>query len=241
MRYLPSVLCISLLCCSLSFGLDEQGDAIRAKLDAAKEAYEADIARHKAELLKTFAKREESLRLDGNKRAIEQLAAEVAAFEATGELQKSIAANTYTGRMNVSKKSMIDAYTTAIKEYVRARMDAEATAVEKQLEEFLQPMPRPKASTSDTRVRWMTQSGVGFEWTGEKSWREVRPPGKKPMKFTEVSRNGDYIDLLATDGHVYIRIHATVYYWGTLDDKNKVWQWAQWASPDEGTGSWQKP
>jgi len=112
------------------------------------------------------------------------------------------------------------------------------------------PMPKPKDENKgepvkeekkrDARTLWLTQAGRGFEFAGEGKWKEIHAGGAKGRVYTEVARNDDYVELHADDADVYVRIHNTVYYWGTVDRQKKSRQWTQWLSPEQGTGGWKQ-
>lgn len=220
---------------------ESKADPILAKLDAAKKAYESEVQRLKKELLDTFDKKEALARQDGNKKLVDQILAERLAFTTTGELPKSIPTSQYLSRLAAARKALQSAYTEAIRELVRNKRDAEAALLEKELQDLTAGPATPAPLPADPRVRWVTPSGRRYEHLGGKNWREQSPQGGIRL-FTEVTRNNDYIELQANDDRkVYVRLHATVYYWGEIDPRSRTRIWRQWLSPEEGTGRWVQP
>lgn len=219
-----------------------KADPILAKLDAAKKAYESEVQRIKKSLFDAFDKKEALARQDGNKKLVDQILAERLAYTTTGELPKSIPTNQYLSQLAAARKALQSAYTEAIRELVRNKRDAEAALLEKELQDLVAGPANPSPPLPpDPRVRWATPSGRIYEHLGGKNWRERSPQGGI-RTFTEVARNSDYIELQADDDRrVFVRIHATVYYWGEIDPRSRTRIWRQWLAPQEGTGRWIQP
>jgi hypothetical protein len=132
-----------LLLCSaaVAAAAAQADDPIAKKLQAAKAAYETRAEKGRTAVREWFDKRENAARKDGNKKVVDQIKAERARFDQDGELPK--AAPPELGRdLADARAALEEAYSTAIRDYTRARMDDQAAAVEKQLEAFRRGRPR---------------------------------------------------------------------------------------------------
>ncbi len=229
-----------LMCVLLAGGtlLTADLDPISVKLDVAKKAYITELDQIKKVLIDTLVKKEELARKDGNKKQVDQLVSERVAFETDGTLPSVAPTKVYVGQVAAARKRLMSSYTEAIKDYVRVKQDHEAAAVEKELEAF--KLGAGSGAETDDRKVWATKAGMRFEFVAEKTWKEVNAEGKT-RQWTEVKRNHDFVELhLRAEEDAYIRLHATVYYWGTIDRKNNVRHWTEWLSPEAGMGSWKQ-
>jgi hypothetical protein len=113
-------------------GDDKDKDPVREKLFAAKVAYDKEITQYRTQAGNWFDKREDAARKDGNKKLVDQIKAERKAFDEEGELPKSVPA-TIKQKQAAAKKALEASYEQAVKEYVKAKKDDEAAAVEKEL------------------------------------------------------------------------------------------------------------
>jgi hypothetical protein len=86
-----SLCTVVLLVGTTYFGLAQDKDPVAEKLGAAKVAYEAELKNYRKEITEWFDKREEAARKDGNKKLVDQIKAERAAFEESGETPKGLA------------------------------------------------------------------------------------------------------------------------------------------------------
>ena len=75
------------------------------------------------------------LRKDGDKKLVEQVLAERKGFDATGELPKGAPA-AIPQKSELARKALEAAYTQAVKDYIKAKKDDEAVAVEAAWKEF---------------------------------------------------------------------------------------------------------
>lgn len=108
-------------------------DPVKEKLDKAKSAYDQQLDKLRAGVLKSLADREGTARKMSNKALVDQIKAERDAFEARGELPKSVPTANYLRDAKQARTALELAYTVAIKEYVKTRKDDEAATAEKDL------------------------------------------------------------------------------------------------------------
>lgn len=121
-----------LACCAAA---GDEKDVVKEKLFAAKVTYDADIKQYRKLAGEWFDTREEAARKDGNKKLVDQIKAERETFDESGTLPKGVPA-AVPQKAAGARKALEAAYTQAVKDYVKGKMDAEATAVEKELENF---------------------------------------------------------------------------------------------------------
>jgi hypothetical protein len=113
-------------------------DAVKEKLFQAKKGFDAEVQNFKKAVSDLLDMREDTARKEGDKKDVDRIKAERAAFEKTGEptqvimIPDSIREPVTAARIKLNK-----AYTDAVKEYVRLKMDDEAEATEKEQQEFL--------------------------------------------------------------------------------------------------------
>jgi hypothetical protein len=139
MIILPRHFLLALLTGVLAAGLcparADDAEMVKEKLFQAKKEYDAEVQNFKKAVTDKLNQREEDARKAGNKKQVDQIKAERDAFEKTGELPQmlpsSIREPARTARTKLGK-----AYTAAIKEYVRLKMDDAAAATEKEQLEF---------------------------------------------------------------------------------------------------------
>lgn len=180
---LPAVAAMALL----ASGQDE--DPVKAKLDKAKAAYAADAKKFRDEVGSLFDKREEAARKDGNKKLLDQIKDERKAFEEREELPTSTP-KAVRQKLGAARSSLEKAFDTAVKEYTKGKKDAEAAAVEKELDEF-----RKTPDPSDTRRRWVHAKGE-FASLGGGAWEEKGADGNT-YKWKETARTKDFVELQA--------------------------------------------
>ena len=109
-----------------------QPDPIKAKLDKARAAYESELSAAEKSAGEAIDKAEAAIRKRGDKPALDKLKAERELFELTGVPPKYVPA-AVTQKAVTARKTMEAAIAVAVKEYTRARLDAEAEATEREL------------------------------------------------------------------------------------------------------------
>jgi hypothetical protein len=130
-----SALAFLLLTIGLTPARADDAEMVKDKLFQAKKEYDAEVQKFKKAITESLDKREDDARNAGNKKAVDQAKSERNAFEKIGELPANVPASIKqqitTARINLDK-----AYTAAIKEYVRLKLDDAAGATEKEQQEF---------------------------------------------------------------------------------------------------------
>ncbi|HUR55085.1 MAG TPA: hypothetical protein VMZ71_13210 [Gemmataceae bacterium] len=116
-------------------GDDKDNDPVKEKLFTAKVAYDGEMQQSRKLAAEWFGTREAAARKDGDKKLVDQIKAERKAFDESGELPKAAPA-TIQQTPYRARKALEEAYGQAVKEYVRAKKDAEAAATEAELENF---------------------------------------------------------------------------------------------------------
>ncbi len=114
-------------------GRAAEDDPIKAKLDKAKAVYDDRTDKLRAALLKSLDDKEDAARKASNKKLVDQIKAERDAFDLRGELPKIVPTANYLRDGKQAWAALEAAYTTAIKEFTRAKQDDEAAAAEKDL------------------------------------------------------------------------------------------------------------
>jgi hypothetical protein len=139
MRSRASLFLIALLTGVLAFGLcpaqADDVEAVKEKLFQAKKAYDAEVKKFKKAVADLLDKREEDARKKGNKKQVDQIKAEREAFEKTGEPPQMIL-NSIQEPVTAVRTKLDKAFTAAIKEYLKLKMDDAANATEKEQQEF---------------------------------------------------------------------------------------------------------
>jgi hypothetical protein len=110
-------------------------DPVRAKLDDAKEAYEAALEKYRATACEFFDRREKAAREKGDKKQVDQIKKERQAFEDKDELP-NFAPDSIRRLFTKAKADMVAAYDAAVKDYTRDSKDSLADAVEKERDRF---------------------------------------------------------------------------------------------------------
>jgi hypothetical protein len=167
-----------------STGWARQDDPVKGKLDKAKTAYDEQVDKLRDGLLKTLQDKEEAARKKGDKKLVDQIKGEREAFESSGELPKSVPTANYLRDYKQARSTLELAYTTAVKEYTKAKKDDEAAAVEKDLAAFKEDATQPGA----TLAVLLTKDSL---WTGAR--RTATAKGKvseNPFRMTIASRDG---------------------------------------------------
>jgi hypothetical protein len=134
MRRASSIIALTaFLACGIATAADE--DPVRAKLDAAKATYESEVVKFEVAVDEWLDKREESARKDGNKKLVDLVKAERQAFHEKGELPKDLP-TTVRRKATLTRLALESAYTTAVKEFTKGKQDDDASAAERELEQF---------------------------------------------------------------------------------------------------------
>ena len=118
------------MACVLSVFSD--GDRVLKKLTAAKANYQSELKKFSATVDEWLEKQEAGARRDGDRKQLERLKANRAAF-ASKEALPVEAPVPYHKRQEKFRGAMESAYLTAIKEYTKAGMDKAAEDVEAEL------------------------------------------------------------------------------------------------------------
>jgi hypothetical protein len=139
MNICPHRFLFALLSGFLAFGIcatrADDGDMVKEKLFQAKKEFDAEAQKFKKAIADHLDKREEDARRKGNKKQVDQIKAERDAFEKTGESPQMVP-NAIRDALTAARTKVDKAYTAAIKEYVRLKMDDAAGATEKEQQEF---------------------------------------------------------------------------------------------------------
>lgn len=110
-------------------------DPIKENLFEAKVAYDKQMRQFRKQAAEWFDKREETARKAGDKKTLDQIKAERAAFDEYGGLPR-IAPTALQEQPAHAKKTLEAAYADAVKAYTKVRKDDEAAAVEKEWNSF---------------------------------------------------------------------------------------------------------
>jgi dsDNA-binding SOS-regulon protein len=136
LRRLPSILVLL----PLAFGLcpvrADDAEAVKEKLFQAKKDYGAEVQKFKKAITDLLDKREENARNKGDKKVLDQIKAERDAFEKTGEMPQ-IVPSSIREPLRSARIKLNTAYSLAVKDLVRLKMDDAASATEKEQQEFL--------------------------------------------------------------------------------------------------------
>lgn len=106
-------------------------EGVRQKLFEAKKAYDGEAQKFRKASADWFDKREEEARASGNKKLVDQVKAERAAFEKEGETPQSYPVALHA-QMRAARDTLDKVYGVAVKDYVRLKADAAAEATEKE-------------------------------------------------------------------------------------------------------------
>jgi len=123
-------ICVAITISSAAAFADD--DVVRIKLDAAKLAYEQEMAKNRRVVHEWIDQREDTARKDGNKKAVDLIKAERRAFDEKNDLPRNVP-DEFRQNFLKARATLEAAYNTAVKEYVQVKKDYEATVVEKEL------------------------------------------------------------------------------------------------------------
>ena len=113
----------------------DDADAVKERLFQAKNAYDGEAQKFRAAVSDVFDKREEAARKDGNKKLVDQIKVERAAFEKTGELPAILPA-TLQDQMKTARANLDVTYVAVVKDFVRLKEDVAAETTEKAQQKF---------------------------------------------------------------------------------------------------------
>jgi hypothetical protein len=134
-RHFLLALITGILAAGLCPARADDADMVKEKLFQAKKDYDAEVQRFKKAITDHLDKREGDARKAGNKKLVDQIKAERDAFEKTGESPQMVPSS-IREPVAAARSKLDKAYTTAIKEYVRLKLDDAAGATEKEQGEF---------------------------------------------------------------------------------------------------------
>lgn len=145
------------------------GNLIKIKLYRAKITYENDIKKFRDDVGASFDKREATSRKEGNKKLLDQIKAERKAFNAWGELPKTVPA-ALRQKPEFARATLEKAYTAAIKGFTKAKQDDEAETAEKEFQAFSKLIGSWHMQEGDREYIFVFRTGGGCE--------QFRPSGE---------------------------------------------------------------
>jgi hypothetical protein len=114
----------------------DDADMVKEKLYQAKKEFDAEVQKFKKAIAENLDKREDDARKKGDKKLVDQIKGERDGFEKTGEFPQMVP-STIRESLRTARTKLYTAYSTAVKELVRLKMDDAAGATEKEQQEFL--------------------------------------------------------------------------------------------------------
>jgi hypothetical protein len=114
---------------------DEGAEAVKEKLARAKQDYDASAQKFKKTVIDLLDKREDEARKSGSIKVVEQVKAERAAFEKSGEVPGMIPAATQDPII-AARTKLDTAYKNAVKEFLVLKLDDAVASIEKERNEF---------------------------------------------------------------------------------------------------------
>ena len=155
---------------------------IKEKLETARSKYAADADKFRKVVAAQLDEREKKARDKGDKKTVDLVKAERQAFEDKGETPKSIPQEV-KAKFTATRNSMEVAYKAAIGGYTTEKKDDDATAIEKEMEEFLKGNPVSAAQDKFQK---------GSVWKGTRHFTKGPQAGKMPeMELQVTERIGD--------------------------------------------------
>lgn len=142
-------------------------DPIGEKLKAAKAAHETEVTEFRKAVTALLDEREVKAREKGNKAEVDRLKAEGQAFVDKGAIPLNVP-GALTSAHAASKSRMESAYTSAIKEYTKAKKDDLASKVQEEFDDWFKEMAPPKPRAVDPKkpyvvATWIHKAGKGKE------------------------------------------------------------------------------
>jgi hypothetical protein len=135
-----SALFIALLL-MLAHASGQDADQIARQLEEVKKTYKAEIEKAREIVIKAFVDEDEKARDAADVDLVKALKAERASFEATGQPPKRFQLPEYVERREKSRKMLHDAYTAAIRSYLKARIDDKAEKIKEERDRFEKDNP----------------------------------------------------------------------------------------------------
>jgi hypothetical protein len=157
------ILAVAGAACGIAAALPAEqnaADPVRDRLVTAKEKFNGDMIRYQLAVKDYFNKREDQARKVGNKKVLDQVLKEREAFDKSGELPAALPA-AIGAKARAARKAMAAAYAEAIKEYLKAKQDNLAAAVESDFEKF------QKAEGADVVHPFNGKDLKGWKFKGE--------------------------------------------------------------------------
>jgi hypothetical protein len=167
---------VCLAYCGVATGQTE--DPILAKLDKARQAYDASEETFRKAVIARISAAEERAVKAGKKAAVDQAVADREAFESTGALPRSINVGELQSQRNQARQELQTAYSKAITELTKNRRSSEAAAVERESAFF-------KARFAGDLIK------PGTIWRGEKRYIKGGPGGSHTFELKVTERSGD--------------------------------------------------
>lgn len=122
-----------------------QEDLIATKLDSARLKYQEEIERQKSDLLETLQNKEDAARKAGDIAAVDRVKAERDAFNLADNLPSVVSTAHYKQGIIKAKLALKTAIQTGVKEYLAAKQDDLAKALQPELDELQEATaPPPK-------------------------------------------------------------------------------------------------
>ena len=163
----------------------EQDSCIATKLDAAKSAFDKALLDFRGSVSGHFDKQEEVARGKGDKKTVDRIKSERAAFTAIEQLPESLAQDVKS-KLVTAMADLDRAYTEAIGSYTKGKRDADAASTEREQVEY-------QKGTVLTRQFPYMAFGKGTVWNGTADWTEGRyaatPEFNYMIEITQ--RNGE--------------------------------------------------
>ena len=122
-------------------------DPARAELDKAKATYDGKLEKFRKDVLAKLDDREAAARKKGDNKLIDRLAEEKEAFEKDNIVPASLAPLGFQKQQNQLRAMLEAAYKAVAKKYSAGKQDAEAKAVQQELEQFQEAFDALKPGT----------------------------------------------------------------------------------------------
>ena len=152
-------------------------DPIGDRLEQARTDYVERTEQVRAGLLASLEQKESSARNNGNKQLVDRIKQEREAFELNDELPTVVSNTSYRRGMAQARSRLTAAMRTALKEYLQAREDDRAEAVQTELDEIeAEDAPPPGSGKPEPEPR---EPFVVGEWA-----HEVRVNGRVTTRLT---------------------------------------------------------